>query len=313
MSPTAELVEAYRAATGAVQTRVGAQAAATWLTMTSWSDAAADEFLSRVVPLVLAGQRQTATMTAAYVGRATGSPIQRLDVDAFIGAAVRNGADLLEVYSRAVREARVVYNRSDLVELAVNRGLQQLLGTVQMDLQLAGTHAARAAMSSAGVEQFRVITRPGACPLCVASSDRVYSTDQLRPVHTHCHCVTVPGAKVPKDLQGKGLRSSREFDPEKDIGERKVAVDFNDEIGPVLTYEDDLKRLPKRKGGGGTSVGMTRETITPQQAIDLKRRQVEANQAAIDGGANTPHMQRLVAGLRDELAAMEAALELPGT
>lgn len=297
MPPTAELVEAYRAATGAVQTRVGAQAAATWLTMTSWSDAAADEFLDRVVPLVLAGQRQTATMTAAYVGQATGSPIQRLDVDAFIGAAVRNGADPIEVYSRAVREARVVYNRSDLVELAVNRGLQQLLGTVQTDLQLAATHTARATMTGAGVDVYRRATRAAACPLCVAASDRVYSTSELLPIHRGCHCAILPGDRLPKGLRRDGNQS----DPTDGRG---LVIDDNGEIGPVLDYADRAKTAK-----GGTSVGMTRDTITPQQAIDLKRRQVEANQAAIDGGANFPHMQRLAAGLREELAAMEAATQ----
>lgn len=233
MPSKAATIEAYRAMTLAQRERTAATVGSVWLSMDSWSDAAAKRMLAQVVPVVIGGQQATATATAAYLQAMTGTKVGKLDMSKLTGAAVRNGVSPMDVYMRAVVKARVTYSRSDLVELAVNEGMKQLMGSVSIDLQRTATRTAAETLSRAGVGNYRRATRAGACPLCVAASDNVYSTSELLPIHTHCGCVVVPGAKLPKGLQ----RAGNATDP---LDGRGLIVDDNGEIGPVLDYADRI-------------------------------------------------------------------------
>ncbi len=293
MAPSkADKVEAYRALTAAQRDRTKAVVGGVWLRMTSWSDAAKDDMLAQVVPVVLGAQQATASATSAFLQSYMGQAVD-IDTSQLVGAALRNGVDPVDVYARAVTEARAVYSRSKLVDLAVNAGMTQLMGTVDTDLQLTATHTSQQVMGAAGVKVYRRATRPGACPLCVADSDRVYHVAQLLPLHRGCHCVPVPGSKLPPELR----RDSNDVDP---AGGRGLEISDNGEIGPVLDYADRVSGK-KRPTGSGT----TADTITDAERVAMKRAQLKSYEKVIADGGGTPWMLEKVKQLRSELGVAE--------
>ncbi len=294
MPSKADLVAAYRSVTMAQRQRVAAMVGGVWLDMDSWSDASAERMLSKVVPLVEGGQAATAQTTAAYLQAMTGVKVGKLDLSQVTGAAVRNGVSQIEVYMRAVVKGRAVYSRSDLVELAVNEGFAQLMGSVGVDMQLAANHTARQVMGRVGIDVYRRATRAGACSLCIEASDNVYSSGDLLPLHTHCHCVVVPGDRLPRSLQRPSNASK--------VDGRGLRIDDNDEIGPVLDYASHAGRTVRPVGTATTAA-----TITPAQRLDMKRAQLKSYEDVIAGGGGTDWMRTKVSSLRDEVAAMAAA------
>lgn len=294
MPSKADLVEAYRALTGRQRDRTVATAAQLWLLMDSWSDEAAEALLSQLLPVALAGQRVVANATGAYLQSMIGAPV-RLDLDEVTGAALRSGTDPSEVYMRAVVKARTAYSRTDLVDAGINAGLDQLLATVEQDLQLASTHAARAAMQQGRVDAYRRATRSAACPLCVAASDRVYGTSELLPIHSHCRCVVVPGEKLPRGLR----RASNAQDP---LDGRGLLIDDSGEIGPVLDYADRAKNAKR-----SSKPRFTADTITPAERLQMKKAQLAGYEKAFAAGGGNQWLSVRADQVRAEIADLEAA------
>jgi hypothetical protein len=292
MANTAAIVDAYRLMTGKTRAQALRMAESLWLGMDSWSDAAADRLVQQTVPIVIGAEQNTAAATIAYLQALTGATT-KVDFAQVTGAAIRGGADPVEVYHRPVIEARAVYSRAEIVDLAVEVGLRRLLGTVSTDLQLASTHTANQVLLQTGVETYRRVTRPGACPLCVAASDRVYTTGMLAPIHSNCHCVTIPGDRVPRTLQGKGLQTPADLPP------GRLVLDFNAELGPVLDWDAHIAALPASKGGRKKR-GIP--AASPQASRDLKAAQLAGYEQVLAAGGGTDWMRDKAAQLRADLA-----------
>lgn len=290
--PTA-IVEAYRLLTGKTRDRILAAAQAAWYGMDSWSDEAADQLVGQIVPVVLAAEHNTAAATIAYLQALTGVTA-KVDLEQVTGPAIRNGADPAEVYRRPVIEARAVYSRQQIVDLAVETGLRRLLGTAATDLQLTRTHTANQVMLQTGIRTYRMVTRPGACPLCVAASDQIYTTGTLQPIHSNCHCVTLPGDRVPTGLKGRGLQTTTGHDPEQDTGGRRLVLDFNDEIGPVLDWDTQTAKLRRSKDVPAAS---------PEAARAMKRAQLDGYRRVLATGGGTDWMRAKADQLHAELSA----------
>lgn len=254
------LVLAYRRLTGDTRARVLRHAEQVWAGMESWSDAAADRMVGQLLPVTTAGQRSAAAATAAFLHSYLGTPGSRarpVDLAAVTGFALR-GVDPQVVYRRPVIEARATYarlkkagqlDRQQVIDQAVAAGLRRLLGTASTDLQLTATLTSREVLQAQGVTTYRRVTRQGACPLCVAASDRVYNTADLLPIHTGCSCVVIPGGLVPEALQ----RASNIDDP---TAARGLKISENGEIGPVLEWGEKTKGASRRdRPSGGESRG----------------------------------------------------------
>ena len=287
MANTTAIVEAYRLLTGKTRDRVLGLAQDLWYGMDSWSDEAADRLIGQIVPVVLGAEQNTAAATIAYLQALTGTKT-KVDYAAVTGAAIRNGADPAEVYRRPVIEARATYSRDQIVDLAVEVGLRRLLGTINTDLQLTRTHTSNQVMLQTGIQTYRRVTRPGACGLCVAASDRVYTTGTLQPIHSNCHCVIIPGDRVPRGLQGKGLQTTADLPP------GRVVVDFNDELGPVLAFDDKTAGLTKGRG---------LPAATPEASRAMKQAQLAGYEQVLAKGGGTDWMRDRAAQLRADLAA----------
>lgn len=254
------LVAAYRALTGDTRARVLRHAEQVWTGMDSWSDSAADRLVAQLLPVMLGGQRLVASATAAFLSTwldVPGSRAKLLDLEQVTGTALR-GVDPAQVYRRPVIESRATYaklrktgrdlSRQEIIDAAIDTGLRRLLGTASTDLQLTATLTSRQVLRAEKVKVYRRVTRPGACPLCLAASDRVYHVADLLPIHNSCHCVVVPGGLIPEALQ----RAGNDQDP---TGGRGLQIGENAEIGPVLDWGDKIKpaRTKPRGAPGGRS------------------------------------------------------------
>ncbi len=242
---------AVRSVWGSVLGRTGQS----WSGLRSWRDADAAAFRRRTIPIILAGERQVASLTAAYLEQLYkeidgGSRRANLDLDSVTGKSLR-GIDPQEVYERPFKEVRYALSEGATLDDAVGRGGSRLETLVKTDLQLARTHTVREVADDMPRFEYTVRELQGEydCALCMIASTQRYHKRNLAPIHPGCDCLvkTVtadydPGQVIDEDklnrihdlveeALGKSDRGGRAVDYRKII----VANDHG-EIGPVLGY-----------------------------------------------------------------------------
>ena len=234
--------------------------------MTSWHDADIVQFQNRILPVVLAGQRQIAQLTntqlAAEQNIMLGSAARpaKLDVNDVTGAALRD-VEPTEVYRRPQKTLNFELSQGKTVTAAVSAGLARLTSITSMDLQLARTHTiARQGRSS---YYRRILTGAENCSLCVIASTQRYRRGNLAAIHGGCDCsfeqifgedpgqvldrVTLEEVHAAIKAEfGETDRSARYIDG---INERSdfldlVVVRENGETGPTLAWRDQHFRGP---------------------------------------------------------------------
>lgn len=213
--------------------RVAAVRAAgiTWDRLGSWDGPDAAQFARSVGPAVTGVQRAVATLTAGYLAReAQFSP--DLDPDQHIGAAVRAGADPIEVYRRPFVTYWTGLASGSGWAASQSKARARLVATAATDIQLAMRSSARSVMGQTDrITGYRRTLTGTSCPLCRDAAGTEYATDQVMPIHGHCDCGLAPiigsvdvgaviNAAVPAVTAPAVSR-----------------VRAHDELGPVLTDE----------------------------------------------------------------------------
>lgn len=197
--------------------------------------------LATVIPIVEAGQQQTAALVDAYMAtktfQVTGATATVLGIDhsRYTISALR-GVPAPDVYRRAFN---TITGRSADAQ-TLERAQAALDKLVRTDLQLAQTHAARDWMQKQAetatgdlkiVGYKRILTGPGPhCHLCELASTRIYFVADLMPIHEHCGC-TVQPVWGHQDVKSVGTVVRVENDPE--IGPRLMA-DAWTPVGPNI-------------------------------------------------------------------------------
>ncbi|MYR43056.1 hypothetical protein [Streptomyces sp. SID5910] len=257
----------YGSAVRGVWTSVLGRTTRSFLGLGSWRDEDADRFRRQTLPVILAGERQVASLTASYLEQLykdvdARGPRVSLDLDEVTGTALR-GVDPGTVYDRPFKELRAALGDDVALDEAVNRGAHRLETLVKTDLQLARTHTVREV--SADMPRFTYTVRELQgeydCALCIIASTQRYHKRNLAPIHPGCDCLvkTVtadydPGQVIDEDTLerlhdlveeavGKADRGGRAVDYRKIL----VANDHG-EMGPVLGFKgqrftgpDDIK------------------------------------------------------------------------
>ncbi|MFD5161057.1 hypothetical protein ACFWMJ_23760 [Streptomyces hawaiiensis] len=221
----------------------------------SWRDADVRAFQRQALPIILAGERQIASLTASYTEQlyrdANGwGPRVSLDMDSVTGTALR-GVDPVEVYERPFKELRAALSNGASLDDAVTRGAHRLETLAKTDLQLARTHTVREVAADMPRFEYTVRELQGEydCALCMIASTQRYHKRELAPIHPGCDCLvkTVtadydPGQVIDEErlerihelveeALGRHDRGGRTVDYRKII----VANDHG-EIGPVLGF-----------------------------------------------------------------------------
>ncbi|WP_097964603.1 hypothetical protein [Streptomyces sp. or20] len=237
-----------------------------WTNLGSWRDGDVRRFQRTALPIVFAGQRRVASLTATYLEQTyreiDGGRRVDLDFDKVTGRALRD-VDPEDVYRRPFKEIWNALDNGVAFDVALDRGTHRLETVTKTDLQLARTHTFREVTAHQdGVEYYiRELRGEYDCALCLIASTQRYHKKDLMPIHPGCDCEpkTVradydPGQVIDEEklerihelveeALGKSDRGGRAVDYRKII----VANDHG-EIGPVLGYAgqrftgpDDIK------------------------------------------------------------------------
>jgi hypothetical protein len=215
-----------------------------------------------------------------------------------------------------VRTVRYVTAAADLHrpgadQLAV--GEDRLRRQVETDLQLANTTASQQVMyAAAEAEGYRRVIHPelsqdgrGTCGLCIVASDRIYSRQELLPLHAGCHCGVLPiiGGRDHGQTINRGdlskLYAAAGSTRAEQLRETRVRVDEHGELGPVLSYADQAAPRDRR------DVQLANSRPTEEQrrrSLETQRQTLRGQLAA--GGLTAPQ----TSWLSDRLDVVEKQL-----
>jgi hypothetical protein len=197
-------VEALAAAqvdrTARLQDKVRALVAEIWVALTGIDDAAMDQWLTAVLPVVAGAEQVASADMAAYlalmVAEMTGQPPVYVGVPAELvtGAHLRRGTSPEEVYARPMVQARSLLAQGlPYAETMTGAGRRaELLATT--DVQSARLYASQAIMVREPriVGYRRKLSGSHSCGLCVVASTRRYHKADLMPRHPGCDCTPTP-------------------------------------------------------------------------------------------------------------------------
>lgn len=229
------LTAAYQGEMKRTRAAVSAHVASTWRRLPNYRDEQIPGFLKATLPVVQAGQRRAVALTSAYLSRMLGAPPVGLDVEALIGAAVRNGMDPAEVYRRPFVTTWAAIQRIGL-EAAIQKGLSRLESTADMDVAMSGRDALLAYQREAPAsESDRIIgwtrvAEPGCCDFCLSIDGAHTGPEEPQPLHNRCGCTADP-ITARSGLVGALLGIGSQ------IGD--TVIRDHGELGPVITAHGD--------------------------------------------------------------------------
>lgn len=200
---------------------------AAWANLPSYDEDQVPGWLLSVLPLVIGAQRQSASLTAAFLGRALGGQAVAPVMANVTGAALRGGVAPEVVYRRPfVATWSALARETDYAD-AVRQGADRARSTAAMDVQM----AMRQTLADVGERDPRIagyqrVPDAGACKFCLTVSGQKFRTDQLMPLHNGCGC----GVDV--------ITDASDLPPRADLGvndgDVNAAVAEHGELGPVL-------------------------------------------------------------------------------
>lgn len=248
--------------------------AAIWRRLPGYDEQDVAEWLARALPVVLAGQRASVSITNAYLARVLGAPPAAVDLEQLTGAGVRNGVAPAEVYRRPFVTVWTSLQNGTPWTDAVAAGLARATATAAMDVQLAMRATAQDTMQRAGVTTYSRVPDGNACPLCVVASMNVYKTGDLMPIHNHCGCGVAPGG---------GERLSL-FDAERILNER-VGPDSPQWSANTFSMEQAIRRGEERADAARARAQEVKRELERETEPDRRRRLLDRQRSWSDRAA----------------------------
>lgn len=246
----------YGSAVRGIWTSVLGRTSRSFLGLGSWRDADVRRFQRQALPVILAGERQVASLTASYLEQLYkdvdgGARRVSLDLDKVTGKSLR-GVDPTDIYERPFKELRAALGEDVALDEAIQRGAHRLETLVKTDLQLARTHTVREVSDDMPQFTYTVRELQGEydCALCMIASTQRYHKRDLAPIHPGCDCLVKlvtadydPGQVIDEErlervhdlvaeAVGKSDRGGRAVDYRKII-----IANEHGEIGPVLGFK----------------------------------------------------------------------------
>lgn len=194
--------------------------------------------------------------------------------------ARRDALDPGEPYNRVAEQYRYqVVARGVTEEQAAETALSRIEAVAWTDVTLAVREQVRRTLGSlssiAGVEGYRRVLRPeltqtGPCGLCVVAATRIYTVEDLKPMHDRCVCEVLPiiGDMDPglflndEDLDriygGAGQRGGKRGTGR--LARMRVVFTEHGELGPILVNGNHSYRGPREVA----------ETVHPDRRVRLE-------------------------------------------
>lgn len=252
-----------------------------------------------------AGQQTVAEAAAQWVSVAVsvlrGTPALEVLLG---GRGYPRNADPFDVYSRPIFAYRDALAEGLSEELAQIKAFQRAEMLALTDNILARRDAAVVELRRAEVSHYRRVIRPelsetGVCGLCIAAATRVYTIEDLMPLHTRCKCEVIPivGADDPGEqfnlADMKALYAGLDATRKEDLIRYRYGVDGSGELGPVLT--------PAPRDTGSFSEPTASSLGFEKQSAAWIRQQIAITEALKESAWRSSQLQRL----RDRLAELD--------
>lgn len=209
-----------------------------------------------IVNRVEASQKMGASLTDAFLTRMlalltgrTVSPAGAIDV-----SALRQGITHAGVYGRLADQYRWETSEGVAPDQVLADVVTRAETLVSTDMALAVRDQSQATLTARKVTHWRRVIHPElaksgmSCGLCVAASDRVYSSDHLMPLHSGCNCIPCPiiNGQDPGSVLNDGdlsrLYGAAGGTDRAALHNTRFSVKDNGELGPVLTYRGQAFR-----------------------------------------------------------------------
>lgn len=222
------------------------------------SDAVQERFAAAAAGAVRPAQEQAIRLADAYMqtaerietGAAAYEPLNAVR----IAAGLRGGISPLDVYRRPIVSLRTALSEGRAWQQARAEGRNRATSTADTDLQLASMKGQQqSAHRSSRIVGTRRMPDANACAFCLLVSTQRYHKDELQPVHSHCHCSTIPiiGSQDPGQIIDRELLKQVHAEgvtvyKENAKGQRvkytyktdDIAIRKHGELGPVITLRD---------------------------------------------------------------------------
>lgn len=212
------LADAHIEAERRLRLLVTGQVERIWRDLPNYDRPVIDQWLAQVLPVISAGQRASASLTAGYIARSLGRPPIGVSPEDVIGAAVRNGTDPATVYERPFVTLWSALGAGSLYEDAVNSGLARAQEMARFDVQ--GSMRATAAAvqeSSDGIYGYQRVADPGACEFCASIDGAYVKSADAFPLHPGCGCglepLTATHPRAARLPDGTSVRNHGEMGP----------------------------------------------------------------------------------------------------
>lgn len=223
-----------------------------------WYDPAAiTDMVAAVLARVQPAQKQTVSLTDAYLARITSEmkgsrvqPVGPVDI-----TRLRHGVAPAAAYGRLADNFRWLVSTGVAEADAHQQVVQRAVTTADTDTTLAFRAQAHRFMTTRGIVGYRRVLAPeigkhGACDLCIAASDRVYHSADLLPIHHQCRCGVTPiiGAKDPglslNEVDLKTLYADAGGTGASSLHRVRYAIHHHKELGALLTQQGHHFRGP---------------------------------------------------------------------
>lgn len=207
-----------------------------WGALPNYDRPSVDQWLSQVLPVIEAAQRQEVALTQAYLTAALDRPVQGVDPAGLIGRAARAGTDPEVVYTRPfIHVWQALANGRPYVE-AVDVGLARAVSSSATDVQLSMRDTLKAVGDiDPSIAGYQRVADPGACEYCLLLDGAQFRTDDPMPIHNFCGCGVEPVVYT----RGFDNRNNlAKFNADKTSIPDGVKVNDHGELGPVLGDPD---------------------------------------------------------------------------
>lgn len=189
-----------------------------WQSLAGYDEGDVDAFITAVVPFVAAANRQSVTLTDAYVARALGRQPLGVNVQDVLNS-LRGDTTPDQLYRRPFVTVWTALSKATPYDQAVAAGLARATDIAAADVQMAQRAALQAVQDAdPRIRGYQRAPDGGACSYCLMIAGAFVKDAAAMPLHPHCGCTLEP---VEDDVAASSVPDG-------------VAVHDHGELGPVL-------------------------------------------------------------------------------
>jgi len=219
-----ELADAHISAQARLRELAALGVRRAWARLPGYNEADVATFLGLAVPVVVAAQRASITLTDAFLALALGRAPVGIDAGRLLADRVRGGVTPEEVYRRPFVTIWTALAAGTGYDDAVAAGLARAASSAEMDVQLA-SRAAMAAAQDADpqIRGYQRVADDDACAYCRMIDGAFVKRADAMALHNHCGCTLMP---LTRPVDSTAIPDG-------------VAVHPHGELGPLLADPSD--------------------------------------------------------------------------